>query len=33
MEGEEDNLAPVGALGYVPNFLEEARWYYIIQSH
>ncbi|KAL4480348.1 hypothetical protein ABPG74_020864 [Tetrahymena malaccensis] len=27
MEGEEDNLAPVGAIGYVPNFMEEAKWF------
>lgn len=26
MEGDEDNLAPVGAIGYVPNFMEEAKW-------
>jgi len=26
MEGEEDNLAPVGAIGFVPNFVEEAKW-------
>lgn len=26
MEGDEENLALVGAVGFVPNFIEEAKW-------
>ncbi|EGR31624.1 radial spoke head protein, putative [Ichthyophthirius multifiliis] len=27
LEGEEDNLAPIGPIGYVPNFMEESKWF------
>ena len=29
MEGEEENVAPIGPVGYVPNFMEESKWFTI----